>query len=456
MTGCGLFNINSLIAAKSSNSTSTASSSTTSSGDITSNILAIEVKKDDYQVFNQKVDKFLQYYFKKYYEWGFKNAPSSTLLELYVQNQPAAVGVSYEIIVGNYEGQVKKYDFKIKKINKEGDKITSVLIDLNINFAVNYKGKKGNVDFVYVMELVPYKDTYQVLNFNMETKDNVEKKKKEEEAKADQYNKGTQTIDTLADYTPGVTDQKSGAGNANGNTATTSTATAGASTDIMTVRQIVEENDPKTVAILIPIDKKQYSQGSAFFIAPGVVVTNFHVINGGSSGVIRTYDAKIYEIDGVIAADAGLDIAVLKLKNKVGSPVRLGDVTKVKKGDNGLTIGSPKGLFNTVSTGIISNKWYDGKINTIQISIPITHGNSGGPLLNEKGEVIGINSSGLEGDGDLNFAISSEHIKRIMEEINAKEFEQIKARSLSDLFKKEAFTSSQLQEFGSQFGQWIN
>lgn len=88
------------------------------------------------------------------------------------------------------------------------------------------------------------------------------------------------------------------------------------------------------------------------------------------------------------------------------------------------------GLFNTVSTGIISNFWEANGVNLIQISIPITHGNSGGALFNESGKLIGITSSGI-GEANLNFAISSTHIIPICEDIKNIPYNQLNAVPLS-------------------------
>ena len=94
----------------------------------------------------------------------------------------------------------------------------------------------------------------------------------------------------------------------------------------------------------------------------------------------------------------------------------MGKASDTDKGSIAVAIGSPLGLFNTVSTGIISNFWESEGIDLIQISIPITHGNSGGALFNESGKLIGITTSGM-GEANLNFAISSSHIIPVYEEI---------------------------------------
>jgi len=137
------------------------------------------------------------------------------------------------------------------------------------------------------------------------------------------------------------------------------------------------------------------------------------------------------DVEGVLYTDSDVDIAVLKLVNEVGiEPVTIGQARDSDKGSIAVAIGSPLGLFNTVSTGIISNFWEANGVNLIQISIPITHGNSGGALFNESGKLIGITSSGI-GEANLNFAISSTHIIPICEDIKNIPYNQLNAVPLA-------------------------
>jgi len=82
-----------------------------------------------------------------------------------------------------------------------------------------------------------------------------------------------------------------------------------------------------------------------------------------------------------------------------------------KVGEKIVTIGNPNGLINTVADGIVSNTRKQLNYTLIQITLPISHGSSGGALLNMEGELVGITSSGIEGGGDLNFAVSSNDVK---------------------------------------------
>jgi len=383
---------------------------------------------------------FLDTYFKKYDDWGFKKADTSTLHDLYSKDADTlAAAISYEYLVGKYEGKVNKYDFNITKVNTKDGKITSLLAKLHLNMSIVPAGggNRKNVDFLYAIELQPYNNTYQVKTFYLDTKENVKQQQDKVVKKEDQYDNKTKTEETLTDFTPKDADKKY------------NIIKEGAE---KSVAQIIEDNDSKTVAILVPGDKGKYFIGSGFFVAPGIIATNYHVIDGASDAIIRTSTGKLYEVEGIVSGDKTVDIAILKLKEKTGQSVEIGDVSKLKKGENAVAIGSPKGLFNTVSTGIISNFWNDGKVNQIQISIPITHGNSGGPLFNTTGQVVGINSSGLEGEGELNFAISCEHIYDIANKLKKQDFNNIKTKKLSDVFNKKPV--SNLKEFGLKFGVW--
>jgi len=424
------------------NSNSSETSSKNAKNIIEASLINKESSETNHDEQKKKVKIFLDTYFKKYDDWGFKKAATSTLDDLYAKNTDIiAAAISYEYLVGKYEGKVNKYDFNITKVNMKDGKVTSLLAKLYMNMSIVPKvgGERKNIDFIYQLELQPYKDTYQVKTFSLDTKENVKEQEKKVAAKEDGYNDKTKAKDTLTDFTPKDADKKYNL---------TEKGTE------KPVEQIIEENDPKTVAILVPIDKTKYAIGSGFFIAPGMVVTNYHVVDGGSDAIVRTNTGKLYEVEGIVSADKTVDIAILKLKEKFGEPVEIGNVSKLKKGEKAVAIGSPKGLFNTVSTGIISNFWNDGKVNQIQISIPITHGNSGGPLFNTNGQVVGINSAGLEGEGELNFAISVEHIYDVAAKLKKQSFESTEAKKLSVVFGKKA--SSDLRAFGSKFGTWSN
>ena len=144
--------------------------------------------------------------------------------------------------------------------------------------------------------------------------------------------------------------------------------------------------------------------GSGFFISSGKVVTNYHVIEGASSIKVQLNDGRTYNVEYILGYSKELDIAILSIPIETEYlPI---NNYSLKAGEAIYAIGSPLGLSDTFTNGIISNvSRYDDNVEYIQVNAAITHGNSGGPLINSYGEVIGINSMGIE-DEDLNFAIN--------------------------------------------------
>lgn len=144
--------------------------------------------------------------------------------------------------------------------------------------------------------------------------------------------------------------------------------------------------------------------GSGFYTTQdGNLVTNYHVIDGAKSLTITENDGKVYSGNvNIIGYDANKDIAVLDIDKTVKLFLKIGNSDTVVLGEEIYTIGSPLGLKNTISNGIVSSLREDG---IIQISAPISHGSSGGVLLNNKGLAIGITFAGIEQGENLGFAI---------------------------------------------------
>lgn len=133
-----------------------------------------------------------------------------------------------------------------------------------------------------------------------------------------------------------------------------------------------------------------------------MAVTNYHVLRGANSGRVELANNRAYQIVEVLKASEELDYAIFRvgISDKVPFlPISRKDVVI---GEKAYAIGSPQGVNNTFSQGIVSQI----RKHLIQISVPIDHGSSGGALLNEYGEVIGITAAGVEdSNADLNFAI---------------------------------------------------
>ncbi|MBA2874591.1 S-layer homology domain-containing protein [Thermaerobacillus caldiproteolyticus] len=179
------------------------------------------------------------------------------------------------------------------------------------------------------------------------------------------------------------------------------------------------------------------SQGSGFVTTNGLIITNYHVINGGAYFEIETYNGDTYELEGVVDYDLDNDIAILKPYDLLPlKQLRIGSKSMVEEGDDVIAIGSPLGLYNTVSSGIVSGIRHfseDGwEADFIQFTAPVTFGNSGGPLLNMYGYVVGVVSFGLE-TGSLNFALAADHVKDLVSSYVGVPFYQLSIIPIDEL-----------------------
>jgi tetratricopeptide (TPR) repeat protein len=171
---------------------------------------------------------------------------------------------------------------------------------------------------------------------------------------------------------------------------------------------IIARARPAVVVVLAQDAKgEKVSQGSGFIVTPdGLVVTNWHVVGGASTALVKQESGAFYPVEGVVAWDAEHDFAILKIAGKGLATVRMGDSDKVRQGDRVLVLGSPQGLENTASEGIVSAvRELPGGQKLLQTTAAISEGSSGGPILNMQGEVIGIASFMLIKGQNLNFAI---------------------------------------------------
>jgi hypothetical protein len=148
-----------------------------------------------------------------------------------------------------------------------------------------------------------------------------------------------------------------------------------------------------------------YSIGSGFFLDNGIVVTNYHVIEGEDTINVQLQNGDKYDVEYILGYDEVLDIAILSIPTKNES-LPIND-HGVKMGEAVYAIGSSLGLTDTFTNGIITNTSRTIEdVNYIQTNAAITNGNSGGPLVNSYGEVMGINTMYYEGGQNLNFAIN--------------------------------------------------
>jgi serine protease Do len=173
-----------------------------------------------------------------------------------------------------------------------------------------------------------------------------------------------------------------------------------------------------------PQKRKASALGSGFIIdAKGIVITNNHVIKGAEDIVVRVDGDKEYKAI-VLGADPLSDVAVLQIVSEVKfTPVQFGDSDKARIGDWVIAIGNPFGLGGTVTVGIISARNRSLGLSRyedfIQTDASINVGNSGGPLFDINGDVIGINTAilGREGSIGIGFAIPSNSAKKVIDQL---------------------------------------
>ncbi len=168
----------------------------------------------------------------------------------------------------------------------------------------------------------------------------------------------------------------------------------------------------------------QHGQGSGFIVSSdGVILTNAHVVDGAQEVMVKLTDRREFKAK-VIGVDKQTDIAVLKIDAKNLPVVKFGDPSVIRVGEPVLAIGSPFGFENTATSGIVSaisrSLPEDTYVPFIQTDAAVNPGNSGGPLFNDRGEVIGINSqifSHTGGYQGLSFAIPIDVATRVQTQL---------------------------------------
>ena len=182
-------------------------------------------------------------------------------------------------------------------------------------------------------------------------------------------------------------------------------------------RQTPRPNRPQ------PQDEEQpRGVGSGFILtSDGYIMTNAHVVEGADEVLVTLTDDREFKAR-IIGADKRSDVAVVKIEATGLPAVKVGDVNRLKVGEWVIAIGSPFGLKNTVTAGIVSAKQRDtgDYLPFIQTDVAINPGNSGGPLINMRGEVVGINSQIYSRSGGfmgISFAIPMDEATRVSDQL---------------------------------------
>jgi S1-C subfamily serine protease len=185
----------------------------------------------------------------------------------------------------------------------------------------------------------------------------------------------------------------------------------------LSIEGLVQMASP-AIALITTVTNTGGALGSGFLISSdGIIVTNYHVIKGAEGlGVRFAQEKELISNVSVVKTDAIRDLALIKVNTPVNiTPLSMGDSDQLVVGERVVAIGNPQGLQNTVSDGLVSALRDSEGMKHIQISVPISHGSSGGALLNMRGEVVGVTSSGIDKAQNLNFAIPINYVKDLQQ-----------------------------------------
>jgi hypothetical protein len=172
---------------------------------------------------------------------------------------------------------------------------------------------------------------------------------------------------------------------------------------------------PKTVLLnMKDTSGRPLALGSGFVLKKGYIVSNFHVVEGAGSGLVkRIGDTTKYKIVGIVAKDEFRDLVILEVEGLTSDGVVLSKREAAEVGETVFAVGNPQGLEGTFSQGIVSSlRDLDG-FSLLQITAPISPGSSGGPIADEKGEVVGVAVATFRGGQNLNFAVPAKYVAQL-------------------------------------------
>ncbi len=173
----------------------------------------------------------------------------------------------------------------------------------------------------------------------------------------------------------------------------------------------IEEADASVVTIFCyDYEGELVATGSGFVAFDGkTIITNYHVMSTAYTCKISTNQDITYSVSGNFRYSKELDISIIRLSEDTGlKPLTLGSSSSLKKGEPVVAIGSPLGIKNTVSTGVLSGRMTEGNMDVLQFTAPISNGSSGGALFDNYGHVIGITYASYVDGQNINLAIPIE------------------------------------------------
>lgn len=190
----------------------------------------------------------------------------------------------------------------------------------------------------------------------------------------------------------------------------------------------VYEQTRRSVVIVEALDPsgQTIAQGSGFVASGGKIVTNLHVLAGATTARVTLHDGETITTDFILASDELADLAVLALPTQQRPlPLAKG---QPNVSDEVISIGNPLGLTSTLTNGLVSGVREIGEIWYVQTTTPISPGNSGGPLINMGGEVVGVTTFQLREAQNLNFAVAVHHVRSVLKTEQRSPFPREEAR----------------------------
>ena len=232
--------------------------------------------------------------------------------------------------------------------------------------------------------------------------------------------------------------------------------------------ELVRRVKPSVVSVITYDQKGEVKiTGSGFFVRPGQILTNLHVVEGASRAEVRTFEGKgrTYAVEGLLAVDAEGDLALLDVPTaQERSRAVETSATLPEEGEKIFVIGNPLRLEGSVSDGIVSAVREVpnlGKI--IQITAPISHGNSGSPVFNMKGQVVGVVTIRVMNGQNINLALGAGRVAELAAGERLLSFEEVaktkstlKAESLADWSYLNGLNSLWLGNYDSALGHFEN
>ena len=177
----------------------------------------------------------------------------------------------------------------------------------------------------------------------------------------------------------------------------------------------VAQRAKNSVVKIIARTKKGEATGTGFAVsADGKIATNYHVIEGASKIFVKLPNGRTVGVQRVIASDKRVDLAILQVRGVSLRPLPLGDSSAVKVGQEVCVMGAPLGLEQSFSTGVVSAKRVMDGFEWVQITAPISPGNSGSPVMTRSGTVIGVATFTTREGQNLNFASSVKYLRMLL------------------------------------------